>query len=561
MRYLHNSRNMKPKYADGGWLKDLLTKEVKRDSSNTNPDGTPKLTGLNKIVNGLGGINEEGVPTSKLANMNPTGIIASIIADTISTHKNTDNAIKANNQQARTSLEFQTESDKLNDASLLSSFPTNGVNSVTRYARGGELLPVNDKVELAVGDSHEKDTNNDGSPGISLSLQGNDVAEIEGGEVKWDNKIFSDRIGIGNRSFANIALELTKTTAYKNAEEMEDKYKETANDVRSNIFKRGTARRMIDKNPNPLGVLFQIQETQKAQQAEIEQQNADVPKAAMGMDLAKLLGKAGNVSADIVPYLDNIYNAKLTANAPQLPTPTRRVAPTLKTSFDINPQLNEINRDTQALNDIITDTTASSSIANTNRIANRLQGSYAKNRVLSEKQNAETGLINQQSGINADITNANAGILDEYRMREFGRQSDLRAERSANVANAVEDARMAKIDSNAAKLDKQKIALTAAQYLDTGVLDRSGFDKVMGIIDNGGSLEEALAFMNNQRKRVGLTVPESISTVPKTINSLGKNFRGRNRVEEIMEGLVTRSNREPERKLTVLEQLMENGFK
>ncbi len=248
MKYLRNSRNMKPKmYANGGFLAEA--------------------------TKALGGINEEGVPTSKLANMNPTGIIASIIADTISTHKNTDNAIKANNQQARTSREFQIESDKLNDASLLSSFPTNGVNSVTRYARGGELLPVNDKVELAVGDSHEKDTNNDGSPGISLSLQGNEVAEIEGGEVKWDNKIFSDRIGIGNKTFADIALDLTKTTAYKNADEMEDKYKETANDVRSNIFKRGTARRMLDKNPNPLGVLFQIQETQKAQQAEIEQQN------------------------------------------------------------------------------------------------------------------------------------------------------------------------------------------------------------------------------------------------------------------------------------------------
>lgn len=524
MRYFRNSRNTRPKiYANGGFLAEAT-----------------------KV---LGGINEEGVPTSKLANINPTGIIASIIADTISTHKNTNNAITAHNQQTATAREFQVASDRLNDASLLSSFPTNGVNSVTRYARGGTLLPINGNVELAVGDSHEKDTNMDGSSGISLSLQGNEVAEIEGGEVKWDNKIFSDRIGIGNKTFANIALDLIKTPAYKNAEEMEDKYKETANDIRSNIFKRGTARRMLDKNPNPLGVLFEIQETQKAQQAEIEQQTADVPKAAMGMDLAKLLGKAGNVSADVIPYLDNIYNAKLTANAPQLPTPTRRVAPTLKTSFDINPQLNEINRDTQAVNDIITDTTASSSIANTNRIANRLQGTYAKNRALSEKQNVETGLINQQSGINAEVTNANAGILDEYRMREFSRQSDLRAERSANVANAVEDTRMAKIDSNAAKLDKQRIALTAAQYLDTGVLDRSGFDKVMGIIDNGGSLEEALAFMNSQRERIGLKVPESVSTTMKPINSNSpKNIpQARTRI--------------PEKKLTVLEQLMENGFK
>ncbi len=496
---------------------------------------------LEEITTGLG--------NSKLANFNPTGIIASIIADTISTHKNTNNAIQANNLQARTSREFQMQSDKLNDASLLSSFPTNGVNSVTRYARGGKLLPVNDKVELASGDSHEKDTNNDGITGISLSLQGKPVAEIEDGEVKWDNKIFSNRIGIGNKTFAKLALDLTKTSAYKNADEMEDKYKETADDVRANIFKRGTARRMLAKNPNPLEILFNIQETQKAQQAAMEQQNTDVPQAAMGMDLSKLLGQAGNISADVVPYLDNIYNAKLTANAPQLPTPTRRVAPVLKTSFDINPQLNEINRDTQAVNDIITDTTASSSIANTNRIANRLQGTYAKNRVLSEKQNAETGLINQQAGINAEVTNANAGILDDYRMREFGRQSDLRAEKSANVANAVEDARMAKIDSNAAKLDKQRIALTAAQYLDTGVLDRASFDKVMGIIDNGGSLEEALAFMNNQRKRVGLTVPESVSTTTKPVISSSSRALPQVRI------------RERQRELTPLEKLMERGYK
>jgi hypothetical protein len=483
-----------------------------------------------------------------LANLNPLGLMAGIVTNYITSRRESKNRIQATNREARLSNDFQMKADEMSDKSLLSLFPTNGVNKISRYAMGGKLLPVNNKVELAVGDSHEKDTNNDGSSGISLSLQGNEVAEIEGGEVKWDNKIFSNRIGIKNKSFAKIALDLIKTSAYKIADEMENKYKETANDVRSNIFKRGTSRRMLDKNPNPLNILFKIQETQKAQQAEMKQ-NTDVPQAAMGVDLAEVLGKAGNVSASIVPYLDNIYNANLTANAPQLPTPTRRVAPTLKTSFDINPQLNEINRDTQALNDIITDTTASTSIANTNRIANRLQSTYAKNRVLSEKQNVETGLLNQQAGINADVTNQNAGILDDYRMREFGRQSDLRAEKSANVANAVEDARMAKIDSNAAKLDKQRIALTAAQYLDTGVLDRSGFDKVMGIIDNGGSLEEALAFMNNQKKRVGLRAPESLPTTIKPVSS--NSPRTLPQVRTYV----------PERKLTPLQQLMENGFK
>lgn len=71
----------------------------------------------------------------------------------------------------------------------------------------------------------------------------------------------------------------------------------------------------------------------------------------------------------------------------------------------------------------------------------------------------------------------------------------------------------------------------------------------MGIIDNGGSLEEALAFMNSQRKRIGMKLPESVSTTMKPISSTSPRT------------LPQVRNREPERKLTVLEQLMENGFK
>jgi hypothetical protein len=512
MKYLRSSQNTKRKYATGGSLPSILGQ-------------------------------------TQLSSFNPLGIMSAIIADSIATHKNTDNAIVANNLQAQTAREFQKDSDRLNDASLLSSFPSKGVNSVTRYAKGGKLLPVNDKVEVAMGDSHNMDSNNDGNTGIILSLQGNPMAEIEGGEVKWDNKIFSNRIGIGDKTFADIALALTKTSAYKNASRMEDKYKETANDVRANIFKRGTARRMLEKNPNPLEVLFQMQEAQKEQKAEMEQQNAGVPQAAMGMDLATLLGKAGNVSADVVPYLDNIYNATLTANASQLPAPTRRVAPVLKTNFDINPQLNEINRDTEGLNKIITDTTASSSIANTNRIANRLQGTYAKNRILSEKQNIETQLLNQQAGVNADVTNQNSSLLDNYRLQEFSRQSDLRAEKSANVANAVEDARMARIDSNAAKLDKQRIALTAAQYLDTGVLERSQFDKIIEIIDNGGDLSEALTYMNDVAKKRKLAVPESLPSKSISINRPSQLPRPSNRWQP------------PQRESTIFEKMMKEGFK
>lgn len=77
--------------------------------------------------------------------------------------------------------------------------------------KGGNLIPIGDGVELAVGNRHN-DTKIDGVSGIQLSEDGKPVAEIEHKEVVADgNVVYSDRLKYDNKkSYADMMIGLTK---------------------------------------------------------------------------------------------------------------------------------------------------------------------------------------------------------------------------------------------------------------------------------------------------------------------------------------------------------------
>lgn len=77
--------------------------------------------------------------------------------------------------------------------------------------KGGNLVPIGDGVELAVGNKHN-DTKIDGVSGIQLSQGGETIAEVEDNEVIADgNVVYSDRLKYDkNKSYADTMKALTK---------------------------------------------------------------------------------------------------------------------------------------------------------------------------------------------------------------------------------------------------------------------------------------------------------------------------------------------------------------
>lgn len=406
-------------------------------------------------------------------------------------------------------------------------FASMGHDKLSYFAMGGELnspdgtlKPVAPNAKKVVGDTHSQDSNGDGSTGVTVQRGGQPLAEVENAEViVGDRFVFSNQLLVpGTKtSFAQLAESIAKNPTYqkerkivKNAEKSleEDSFNPTIN----------TARRNIEKNPDQLEAVFGMQEQIKAmlqqqQEQQMQQgqpQGEQLPTAAEGIDL-------GKIASSTLPFLDNIVNAGLTKQTPELPKPTYVQAPTLDTEFNINPQLAAIDRSAAIRNTALGRSSNNSGVTRANILAGADADIQARNQLYGQKENTETQLNNQQALLDSRADSQNATIFDKFQLDQVLRKDDIAGRISANVANAVEDAQGIQRTQNEEVLDKQRLALTAAKYLDTGVLQRAHFDEVMRIIDSGGSVADAMAFMQsamNARKSNNRIAPKIPSLDP-----------------------------------------------
>lgn len=120
--------------------------------------------------------------------------------------------------------------------------------------KGGNLIPIGDGVELAVGNRHNE-TSVDGVSGIQLSQDGEPVAEIENKEVLADgHTVYSDRLKFkGNKSYADAMVALTKKR-----NKLEDKQNATNSTAEKNTLDRQLAGLNMAEE-----TLFKIQEVHK----------------------------------------------------------------------------------------------------------------------------------------------------------------------------------------------------------------------------------------------------------------------------------------------------------
>lgn len=182
----------------------------------------------------------------------------------------------------------------------------------------------------------------------------------------------------------------------------------------------------------------------------------------------------------VVPYLDNIYNAGLIQQTPQVPQYTTKVAYNMtpanfNTDYNINPALNDAQSNYNTFTKGVTQNTASSQSANAQKMGAFADILNNKSRLYGEKINTENQLkninsqntqqvMNYNSQNNQNIANENLSQQDKYNWAKVDRENNILQQKSQNVANVVGDATKQIQDKNAQKLDEQRIMNDALKY-------------------------------------------------------------------------------------------------
>lgn len=201
------------------------------------------------------------------------------------------------------------------------------------------------------------------------------------------------------------------------------------------------------------------------------------------------------VAQTTAPYLSNLYSMGLIKQIPQTPIPTTKVAynqqaANMNTDYNINPALNDAQKQYQTFNQGITQNTASSQAANAQKMgafANILDN---KSQLYGQKINAESqmknmnslntqNVMNQNTQNAQEIANTNLAQTDSYNWANAGRASNILEQKSNIAANAGNKITTQIQDSNLAKLDRERMQLDSLKYPDAAGAERMIGTKTM----------------------------------------------------------------------------------
>jgi hypothetical protein len=138
----------------------------------------------------------------------------------------------------------------------------------------------------------------------------------------------------------------------------------------------------------------------------------------------------------LAPHLiDNLGNMFINSNTPKLPKPILNKPADIDTTVNVNPQLASIAEAKASGRADILNNTSNSNVARANIAQNNLRALQAKLGVLSEKENTEKGLRNQNAMYRQGVTSSNNNIMSNANMLEFQRRGEIQSRNSANLAD------------------------------------------------------------------------------------------------------------------------------
>lgn len=135
--------------------------------------------------------------------------------------------------------------------------------------------------------------------------------------------------------------------------------------------------------------------------------------------------------------LGSIGTNMLLNRTPKVSIPVSVSGPKLKTTYNINPQLDEIERQQYRSFRDADNNTASSSVALARKRGISANALAARNNLYGTKENYETQLINQDRIYDYQARRANANVYNNYLTQRFNRDSNLLNARISNFNNAL----------------------------------------------------------------------------------------------------------------------------
>lgn len=390
---------------------------------------------------------------------------------------------------------------------------------VKKAGISGQLMPVGQDGAEVVGPSHA-------GGGVDIAnQQGEPIANVEGSEFIYEDKVFSARIPYMGGTFADEAKKLTTTRAIA----------ESSRKVSKDLHEKNGYQRTMDIADKKLEELFNAQEQIKqALQGEQEVTNEGLPQAQYGYRLntgrpsknpldyeftndysitdntSGLIGRStqdnstagAGVNTNIAPIeaprgrglgdkiaagaavLDNITNAISLANTPDIPKPRLNRAIPMKTTYDNRNELNAIQSGVSSSIRDIEKNALNTNIAGILKTGIRARGMTLESGSHANRENIETGLINADRMNMQGINQANQGILQQRDYADLERSLGIQAGISANVANLGNDVQMFVRQLNQKGLDKDKMDILMRdlellrQKYPEGTYDRNILDTI-----------------------------------------------------------------------------------
>jgi len=169
-----------------------------------------------------------------------------------------------------------------------------------------------------------------------------------------------------------------------------------------------------------------------------------------------------------VSVLDNILNARLLKQTPEIPTPVYNKAANLKTKIDVSPQIRTVNEERDKFDEVIDENTRSSNTAIQRKRANKNSAVKAINDINSKKANIEVGLENQDAMNKQQVRTSNVYTGNQFSKDKQEREVDIISAKSQNNANLSGDLTSVVDKFRMANFQDKQLLNDSLNYSDTG---------------------------------------------------------------------------------------------
>jgi hypothetical protein len=191
-----------------------------------------------------------------------------------------------------------------------------------------------------------------------------------------------------------------------------------------------------------------------------------------------------DIAGSVLPFVDNIVNARNIKKTPEVPVPEPFKAVPLITDLNYSPAYANIDRSLQTgLRGVGQYGSGLGNILS-NRSKLFTDALVAKGNIAADEINREVQLKNESRLNSQGVGMQNTAQTNNYNTTVMQRKAEIISKMSENMAEAVEDALLLVRERNMKEYDRKRFELIKKKYKQTDVLTRADIDSLFQIYDN-----------------------------------------------------------------------------